>query len=366
MKPNADYKDERVIIINDFDLTSSIGITFQDYEKAIKDYGKMYSLAYSWRYFNKKYPGEVVSPSLFSKYQMHKLGSAKIPDIGAVVGSRLPSFFYSKFVKDMKFCSKESIIHYSNNRIVPFAFNDRSVVTMNDLIFLQTRRFKEIAIKLHLIRTTNIYMKFRNVIAVSSTTKKDLINYGFNGNITVIYQPISAHFRNLDLKKATLRNKLKLPQDKILILSVSTNRPGKNLKALKEMMRLMDERYKLVRVGVPVGDSITFQHVSDETLNEIYNACDVMVFPSTEEGFGIPVTEAFKVGLPVVASDIEVMQEVCGNAAILTEPTPHKIAQSIGEALSNSDIFRSKGFNRSLLFGVERFKEDMIKFYRRI
>ena len=189
---------------------------------------------------------------------------------------------------------------------------------------------------------------------------------GFEERIEVVYQPIPRYFRKLAVDKAKLRIKLNLPLDKILLLSVSTNRPGKNLKALRDMMHLMDDRYKLVRVGVPVGDSITFRGVSDETLNEIYNACDVLVFPSTEEGFGRPVTEAFKVGLPVVASDIEVMQEVCGDAAILVAPTPCELKRGISDILGNKDEFVNKGIVRSELFSFASFANSLRKFYSSI
>ena len=353
----------KVIIVNDFDLTSSIGIMFKDYEDAIRGYGSLFSLAYSWRYPKMYYPGRLVPPILFSRYSLEKYGMTNLPDIGGVISSRFPSVFYFQFIRDLKVISKDAVIHYSNSRIFPFVFNDRSVITMNDLIYLRTKRFRESMIKLHLIRTTKIYRKFKNVIAVSHVTKKELIDFGFEGHIEVIYQPVPKYFRNLEVDRIELRKKLNLPIDKILLLSVSTNRPGKNLKALRDMMHLMDDRYKLVRVGVPFCDSITFRGVSNETLNEIYNACDVLVFPSTEEGFGRPVTEAFTVGLPVVASDIEVMQEVCGDAAILITPTPSELKRGVLEILGNKDEFIVKGMVRSELFSFSNFSNRLKEYY---
>ena len=325
------------------------------------------SLSFGYGTNKKNFPGQVLRNG-FDEMLSQKFPFIKnIPDLSHFIRSRfINNFINSKRLVFDSMNISESIIHYTNPGIFPFLINDNTVVTIHDLIFMKWHGLRNSIGDINNKRYIHHYKKLPFILTFTNFVKKQILELGFAGNVEVIFPSISKFFFPIPDSKELIRNKLKLPQDKILILSVSTNRPGKNLKALKEMMRLMDERYKLVRVGVPVGDSITFQHVSDETLNEIYNACDVMVFPSTEEGFGIPVTEAFKVGLPVVASDIEVMQEVCGNAAILTEPTPHKIAQSIGEALSNSDIFRSKGFNRSLLFGVERFKEDMIKFYRRI
>jgi glycosyltransferase involved in cell wall biosynthesis len=57
---------------------------------------------------------------------------------------------------------------------------------------------------------------------------------------------------------------------------------------------------------------IELGRVSDERLVELYNAADVLLFPSWAEGFGLPVLEAMACGTPVVASDIPVLREVGG------------------------------------------------------
>ncbi len=311
------------------------------------------------------FPGQVLY-SRFDYFISRKVPYiCKIPDISHFVRSRFVKYFVGKSAYNCNLRDDlVSIIHYTNPGIYPFIFNERVVVTIHDLIFMKWHGLRYYVGDNNNKRYIQYYMKVPNIITFTNSVKKEIENSGFDGKINVIWPPVSSFIHPLRLQKERLRVRLGLPKDKILLLSVSTNRPGKNLKALRDMMQLMDDRYKLVRVGVPVGDSITFSRVSNETLNEIYNACDVLVFPSTEEGFGIPVTEAFKVGLPVVASDIEVMQEVCGDAAILIEPEPRKIFNSVRECLSNPEIFAARGKARSMLFSNQKFRVNMVNFYK--
>lgn len=60
--------------------------------------------------------------------------------------------------------------------------------------------------------------------------------------------------------------------------------------------------------------------VDEETLRELYQGASVLLFPSSHEGFGIPLIEAMASGVPIVASDIGVFREVCCNAARFVDP----------------------------------------------
>ena len=355
-----------VVIINDFGMSSSIGIQMKDYNDAISGYGKLISLAYSWKPDQIGYPGTLFLSDFREKHSSVAKSLSLFPDLGIFINSRFSNIAFRELYRAIRTNRGDAIIHYSNNRVTPFITDDRSVVTMNDLIYVKSTRFKEVPIKTYLIRNTKIYKKFRNVISVSNATKEELIDFGFEGRIETIYQPVSRYFRILNKPKVEIRKKLGLPLDKYLLLSVSTNRPGKNLRAAKETLDLLGIGFALVRIGVPVGKSITFSHVDDETLNEIYNACDILLFPSTEEGFGRPVIEAFKVGLPVVASDIEVMREICGDSAICVSPTPLNLKNGVLEILENRDEFIRKGLLRSNMFSHDIFTEKLKNYYAKI
>ena len=60
-----------------------------------------------------------------------------------------------------------------------------------------------------------------------------------------------------------------------------------------------------------VRDSLILTNfVSEEVLVHLYNLCDVFVFPSLYEGFGLPVLEAMSCGAPVVVSNTSSLPEI--------------------------------------------------------
>src|SRR6185436_6494304 len=70
-----------------------------------------------------------------------------------------------------------------------------------------------------------------------------------------------------------------------------------------------------------VGDRIVFTgFVADSELLQLYNACDLFVFPSFYEGFGLPALEAMACGRAVVCSNTTALPEVVDSAAILFDP----------------------------------------------
>jgi glycosyltransferase involved in cell wall biosynthesis len=78
--------------------------------------------------------------------------------------------------------------------------------------------------------------------------------------------------------------------------------------------------------GVP--DRIHFLgFVSDDDLLQLYNACDVFVFPSFYEGFGLPALEAMACGRAVACSATSALPEVVDGAAILFDP--HAISEMV-------------------------------------
>jgi glycosyltransferase involved in cell wall biosynthesis len=60
--------------------------------------------------------------------------------------------------------------------------------------------------------------------------------------------------------------------------------------------------------------------VAYERVPELYQRSDIFIFPSIAESFGHPLVEAMASGLPVIASDIPVHREICGDAALYFDP----------------------------------------------
>jgi len=73
--------------------------------------------------------------------------------------------------------------------------------------------------------------------------------------------------------------------------------------------------------AAPLGAAVRFLgYVDDADLARLMRTAVVVTYPSRYEGFGLPVVEAMAAGTPVIASDIPVMREVAGDAALLVPP----------------------------------------------
>jgi glycosyltransferase involved in cell wall biosynthesis len=96
----------------------------------------------------------------------------------------------------------------------------------------------------------------------------------------------------------------------------------------------------------------------DADLALLFNAADLLLFPSFYEGFGLPLLEAFACGLPVVTSNVSVLPEVAGDAALLVNPhDPNAIARGASALLGDADLRKrlvDKGLQRSREFTWER------------
>src|SRR5262249_54254124 len=90
-------------------------------------------------------------------------------------------------------------------------------------------------------------------------------------------------------------------------------------------------------------------YVNEADLPYIYAAAEVMVFPSSYEGFGLPVLEAMAAGCPVIASNTSSLKGVVGVAGIALDPASpaEDWSRSIVTVLSSPELRRQlqeKGF----------------------
>jgi len=77
------------------------------------------------------------------------------------------------------------------------------------------------------------------------------------------------------------------------------------------------------------------------TLDQLYQRADIFVYPSAVESFGHPLLEAMSSGLPVVAADVPVNRELCGEAALYFSPFDDRdCARQIAELIDHADIRR--------------------------
>lgn len=101
-----------------------------------------------------------------------------------------------------------------------------------------------------------------------------------------------------------------------------------------------------------------------ENLEDLYKNATVFVFPTLMEGFGLPPLEAMKAGVPVVASDIPVLREVLGNAAVFFDPTnTEDLKKKISFAQTYRKVLIKKGFDQVKKYSWERMARETLNVY---
>lgn len=153
------------------------------------------------------------------------------------------------------------------------------------------------------------------------------------------------------------------------VLFTGADTPRKNMGRLAAAMALVRRTRPdvvLVWAGPPAGDPRTYAalaadgglrqlgYVPDADMPALYAGASCLAYVSIEEGFGLPIIEAFAAGTPVVTSNRSALSEVAGEAACLVDPTTtDAIAHGIGTVLDNEDEaarLRDAGRTRSLAF----------------
>ena len=104
--------------------------------------------------------------------------------------------------------------------------------------------------------------------------------------------------------------------------------------------------------GLREADLVITGYLEDQDLLKLYNCCELFVFPSLHEGFGLPPLEAMACGAPVIAANASSLPEVIGLPEALFDPTS---VQSISDKLQlalTDPAFRE----RLIAHGDEHFK----------
>jgi glycosyltransferase involved in cell wall biosynthesis len=117
-----------------------------------------------------------------------------------------------------------------------------------------------------------------------------------------------------------------------------------------------------------VSDRIHFTgFVDDDQLRRLYGACDLMVYPSFYEGFGLPIVEAMACGRAVACSNTSAMPEVADSAAILFDPYSQRdLVTSMRDLLLNPELrmrMERLGAQRATLFSWERTAAKTLDLY---
>lgn len=115
---------------------------------------------------------------------------------------------------------------------------------------------------------------------------------------------------------------------------------------------------------------ILLGYVAADRLPSLYQAATVLLFPSLEEGFGLPVLEAMAHGLPVVTSNMSSLPEVGGDAVLYADPhEPRQLAAQVERAVEDRPLRESmiaRGLARAREFTWRRTAEETCRVYEEL
>lgn len=265
---------------------------------------------------------------------------------------------------------RASVFHSSYYR-QPDGGDFSTVVTVHDFIYERfssgPRRWVHTRQKHAAIRDAHA------IICVSNSTREDLLTYvGIRNDQSIhvipngvadIFRPVKHH------------NIPSIPY----VLYVGQRGGYKNFNAALRTMEFLPD-FELHCVGdgplqprelAGVPDSVTCRvkhvgFVDDEALNALYNQAVCLVYPSSYEGFGIPVVEAMRAGCPVVCVECKAVMEVGGDALTIAEGLdPMALADAILKTVS-SDRKRliERGLTVAQAYSWEKTHAKTLAVYR--
>lgn len=197
------------------------------------------------------------------------------------------------------------------------------------------------------------------VIAVSEATKRDLLEISKipEDKVIVIYEGPTAEFKPQPQDKIKrFKKKYGLPEKFVLAIGGVGER--RNLMRIKEA----SQDYNLVIAGQ------TLPWLGVDELELLYASAEVLLYCSLYEGFGIPILDAFSVGLPVLTSNVSSMPEVGGKAALYVDPLrvediKEKLDMVMDDKKLKGELVK-KGFERVKKFSWEKAAQETAAVYR--
>jgi len=202
--------------------------------------------------------------------------------------------------------------------------------------------------------------KAARIAAVSEFTKNDVVEkYKIDARkIDIVYNGVSEQFNPLSAAEITqVRNKFTQGQPYFLFVGSLHQRKNISnmLKAFDEYKKSASSPVKMVLAGAKrwwtdemektleqmqfKSDVIFTGRVNFDDLCRITAGALAMTYVSTFEGFGIPIIEAMRSGVPVITSNVTSMPEVAGNAALLCDPfSVSSIAESMMKIANDEQL----------------------------
>ncbi|MEP6961679.1 MAG: glycosyltransferase family 1 protein [Acidobacteriota bacterium] len=265
------------------------------------------------------------------------------------------------------------------------------VVSIHDVSYLEHpeyfTQFRATQLRITVKRTA---LQAAKILTPSDFSKRAILKY-YNvdaDKVVVVPNAVSASFRPIDRDIARAAVEARLGTRAPFVLTVGDLQPRKNhlglLKAFEDVVRNNPQLpHHLVFVGKEtwysaklhqavkasaLADRVHFTNfIEDEELVNFYGACDLFVYPSFYEGFGLPILEAMACGRAVACSQTTAMPEVADSAALLFDPRKiSEIARAMHDILIDPELrvrLERLGQQRAAAFSWQKSAQQTLQAY---
>lgn len=216
------------------------------------------------------------------------------------------------------------------------------------------------------------------IVCVSNNTKKDLLKFFpeiDESIVHVIYNGVSEDYYVIENDE---KPQLPFPIGSYLIF-IGSRAHYKNFELVVRGVaktnfnllivgsKLSEKEMEMVNSYLPNNKYREVGYLSNKDLNIAYNYAVALAYPSSYEGFGIPIIEAQRAGCPVIAYNGSSITEVIGETPLLMNELSDETFLSKLEMLSNKDVVSKivhDGLENSKRFSWDKMSSDYIYLYK--
>jgi alpha-1,3-rhamnosyl/mannosyltransferase len=305
--------------------------------------------------------------------------------------AKLPGLFHGAVIANPNQAINQSDIIHSTDQLIPIGTNKPVVATVMDVIPLSHPHFLRSTIATTKAKMWRLLLKRVNhIITISNFSKLEIIRHTGVPEQKISVIPLGVDDRYFEkIARSKIENTLaKYSLPKNFFLSIGTIQPRKNLTKLIAAHQQLPHDYarqfplviagrfgwgsteilSLIRQGIADKRCYWVDYVNDFEKRCLLQAATALTFTSLYEGFGLPITEAFASGAPVITSNCTSMPEIAGDAAVLVDPNNiSEITSAMFKLIEQRDLRENlitAGNQRALEYNWEKVALATSKIYR--
>jgi glycosyltransferase involved in cell wall biosynthesis len=294
---------------------------------------------------------------------------------------QLQYLFWKQIILPVKLLSNSADVLICPDYVAPVFSSCRKIVVIHDNLFWKYPQNYPLLWRNYFIKLIKLGVSNNSKIVTTSKYSKNGLKNIFNNKISYIYQSSErVYFTNttertkdyilhigtfekrkdlLTLVKAFKLFKENTKSNLKLVLAGSKNFNG-NKQIYKEIKRYILKNNLFSSVIIP-------GYINKKQAIYYFNNAFTYVFPSIDEGFGIPLIEAMRAQVPVICSDIEVFKEIGDDSVVYFKKQDYNDLYNrlklVFEDKSIVDRLILKGIKRANLFNQKNFINGFEKLY---